>query len=50
MTRHAWQRVAALALCALALCFDAAAQAPKVLRYAFPNAETSFDPTQISDL
>jgi len=26
------------------------AAAPKVLRYAFPNAETSFDPTQISDL
>ncbi|MCK6423342.1 MAG: bicyclomycin resistance protein, partial [Aquabacterium sp.] len=28
----------------------AAAQAPKVLRYAFPVAETGFDPAQISDL
>ncbi|HEY2928071.1 ABC transporter substrate-binding protein [Piscinibacter sp.] len=50
MTRPASRCLAALALCALALSFDAAAQAPKVLRYAFPNAETSFDPTQVSDL
>jgi ABC-type transport system substrate-binding protein len=28
----------------------AAGQAPKVLRYAFPIAETGFDPAQISDL
>lgn len=43
-----------LALPPLAL-GEAAAQAPapagqKVLRYAFPTAETSFDPTQINDL
>ena len=32
-------------------CGSAAAQAPKkVLRYAFPVAETGFDPAQISDL
>ena len=29
---------------------DAPAAAPKVLRYAFPIAETGFDPAQISDL
>ncbi|MCK6434257.1 MAG: ABC transporter substrate-binding protein [Aquabacterium sp.] len=34
----------------LALPWPAAAQAPKVLRYAFPVAETGFDPAQISDL
>ena len=34
----------------LAMPRPAAAQAPKVLRYAFPVAETGFDPAQISDL
>ncbi len=41
----------ALATCLSLACSSAAAQAPKkVLRYAFPVAETGFDPAQISDL
>jgi ABC-type transport system substrate-binding protein len=44
-------RSAILALAtSLALPLPAVAQAPKVLRYAFPIAETGFDPAQISDL
>src|SRR5688500_2171771 len=44
-------RSAILALAtSLALPLPAPAQAPKVLRYAFPIAETGFDPAQISDL
>ena len=35
---------------ALACGATAAQPAPKVLRYAFPIAETGFDPAQISDL
>jgi ABC-type transport system substrate-binding protein len=43
--------LAALALCvAQATPAQAPAPAPKVLRYAFPAAETSFDPAVISDL
>jgi len=34
----------------LALCLPAQAQTQKVLRYAFPIAETGFDPAQITDL
>ncbi len=42
----------ALLLAALACCTTAAALAAetKVLRYAFPVAETGFDPVQVSDL
>ena len=44
-------RPAVLALAtSLALTLPVHAQAPKVLRYAFPVAETGFDPAQISDL
>mgnify|MGYP003332689382 FL=1 len=45
-------RLAGLALCALiaGLPPGAAAQTAKVLRYAFPIAETGFDPAQVSDL
>jgi ABC-type transport system substrate-binding protein len=40
-----------LAACLVLACGNAAAQAPlKVLKYAFPVAETGFDPVQISDL
>jgi ABC-type transport system substrate-binding protein len=44
--------LAALALAAAAhvALAQAAAPAPRVLRYSFPAAETSFDPAQISDL
>ncbi|MBX3604560.1 MAG: bicyclomycin resistance protein [Piscinibacter sp.] len=41
---------AALAALLLALAGAAAADAPKVLRYAFPSQETGFDPARISDL
>jgi ABC-type transport system substrate-binding protein len=40
----------ALLLCAAAMGAAAEAAAPHVLRYAFPIAETGFDPAQISDL
>ncbi|NWG74691.1 MAG: bicyclomycin resistance protein, partial [Rubrivivax sp.] len=43
-------RALALALAWLLLAGAAAAQPPKVLRYAFPIAETSFDPAVITDL
>lgn len=47
-------RSAALAVCLLATAVAAVAQtpaaAPKTLRYAFPIAETSFDPAAITDL
>lgn len=47
-------RSAALAACLLATAVAAVAQtpaaAPKTLRYAFPIAETSFDPAAITDL
>lgn len=43
-------RTLALALAWLLLAGAAAAQPPKVLRYAFPIAETSFDPAVITDL
>jgi ABC-type oligopeptide transport system substrate-binding subunit len=39
-----------LAVLALAATAAPAKTAPKTLRYAFPIAETSFDPAQISDL
>ena len=39
----------ALLLCAAAMGAAAEAAAPHVLRYAFPIAETGFDPAQISD-
>ena len=39
-----------LASLALACAAEPATAAPKTLRYAFPVAETSFDPAQISDL
>nr|WP_259374241.1 ABC transporter substrate-binding protein [Calidifontimicrobium sp. SYSU G02091] len=43
--------VAAASALAVACAFaQAGAPAPKVLRYAFPVAETSFDPAQITDL
>src|SRR6185436_10231593 len=38
------------ALCSGAIAQGGTAAAPKVLRYAFPIAETNFDPTQITDL
>jgi ABC-type transport system substrate-binding protein len=49
--RH-WARGLAAVLCSAALGTAAAdgAAAPKVLRLAFPVAETGFDPTQINDL
>ncbi len=37
-------------LAAFVLAAPAAAQEPRVLRYAFPAAETGFDPAQINDL
>jgi ABC-type transport system substrate-binding protein len=43
------RRLLAALLIALAMALPAAAQ-PKVLRYAFPVAETGFDPAQVSDL
>ena len=43
------RRLAGLVLCC-ALSATAGADAPKVLRYAFPIAETGFDPAQVSDL
>ncbi len=50
MTRRPWRTACALLL-ALALWPAAGwAQATKVLRYAFPVAETSFDPAYVSDL
>jgi len=46
-----WAGWLAVALCAVAPGASAAgAAAPKVLRVAFPVAETGFDPTQINDL
>ena len=46
----AWRWIAAL-LAALCLTSPAtAADAPRVLRYSFPAAETGFDPAQINDL
>ena len=51
---HDWKPCARLLLAGLALLASARATAqdaaPKTLRYAFPIAETSFDPAQISDL
>ena len=46
-----WHKLggAALAL-VLPLALWAQAPAPKVFRYAFPIAETGFDPAQISDI
>jgi ABC-type transport system substrate-binding protein len=44
-----WNRIA-IALAALASAPAWAADTPKVLRYAFEIAETSFDPQQISDV
>ena len=50
MTRaKTFRRIAGLALCC-ALSAPSWADAPKVLRYAFPIAETGFDPAQVSDL
>ena len=43
-------RWCAAALLVLALCLPAAAAGQKVLRYAFPTAETGFDPARINDL
>ncbi|WP_324426776.1 ABC transporter substrate-binding protein [Azohydromonas sp.] len=48
-----WCRAAGVALLALAMVLDAQAQdgaRPKVLRVAFPVAETGFDPARIVDL
>src|SRR5574343_1577034 len=50
MTRaKTFRRIAGLALCC-ALSAPSWADAPKVLRYAFPIAETGFDTAQVSDL
>ncbi|MFT3954128.1 MAG: ABC transporter substrate-binding protein [Piscinibacter sp.] len=48
--RPRWLARAAALLLATLLPLAAAAQAPKVLRYAFPIAETGFDPAQINDI
>jgi ABC-type transport system substrate-binding protein len=50
-----WARAISLCLAAAAVSLPASAQAPaspppKVFRYAFPIAETGFDPPQLSDL
>ena len=50
MRRLASWRARAAALLLAALPLLAAAQAPKVLRYAFPVAETGFDPAQVNDI
>ncbi|AMO23995.1 ABC transporter substrate-binding protein [Ramlibacter tataouinensis] len=44
------QRAALMALACLALAAPAQAAPEKVLRYAFPVAETGFDPAQLNDL
>ena len=43
-------RLAALLTCLALFAAPAVAAEPKVLRYAFPIAETGFDPAQVSDL
>jgi ABC-type transport system substrate-binding protein len=48
-----WRRLAAALVAACAMLAGppvGAADPPKVLRYAFPTAETGFDPAQVSDL
>ena len=51
MSLRGLTRALLLALaCGAAHAQPAAADAPRVLRYAFPVAETGFDPAQISDL
>ena len=47
-----WRRrvVVALSLFSAVLPLNSAAEAPKVFRYAFPIAETGFDPAQVTDL
>ncbi len=45
-----WLRAAFAALLLAAAAAAAGADAPKVLRYSFPAAETGFDPAQVSDL
>lgn len=49
---HATLRAVLVAALLLGVSFSASAQGgpPKVLRYAFPIAETGFDPVQLSDL
>jgi ABC-type transport system substrate-binding protein len=50
MRRLRWLWALLLALPLIAAAEPAAPSAPKVLRYAFPTAETGFDPAQISDI
>jgi ABC-type transport system substrate-binding protein len=47
-TRRWWRAIGGVLLAAVLA--GAAAAQPKVLRYAFPIAETGFDPAQLSDL
>src|SRR5262245_56616700 len=51
MVRSGVWALVALVIAAAAPCASAeSAAAPKVLRYAFPAAETGFDPAQVTDL